>query len=360
VSRKTFFTTIFPILMTALMIFTIKSITTDANKESSEKAIDMLSDPIAFLASGVYDLFSVYFPEYGDRERKHKVVKAYQEGEIKNITQPLQILKDSNDTAGYNALRATYVKHLFEIAKFSNGKILEVKAYLSSGIDINTQDEKGRTILYYATGMKNSYLVRYLLKEGADTEIRDYIDLRAVDLLDKDKDAQLYLAFHHGDVVADANVKGLTNVSANYSYDANGKIIKTQVYGEQPSSWTPLMNAIQNNQTSEAKQYINSDQYLHAQTNNGSTALFFAIKFKNREVIDALLAHGADIQHRNHFGMNPLALAIKLNNLYAVRQLVEKGVDIHSVCASERTPVKFAQINKKEVIERYLVSVGAS
>ncbi len=359
-SRKTFFTTIFPILMTALMIFTIKSMTTDANKESSEKAIDMISDPIGFLSSGAYDLFSVYFPEYGDRERKHKVIKTFQEGEIKNITQPLQMLKDSNDTAGYDALRATYLKHLFKIAKSSNGKILEVKAYLRSGIDINTQDEKGRTLLYYATGMKNGYLVRYLLQEGADAEIRDYIDLRAVDLLDKNKDAQLYLAFHHGDVVADANAQGFTNVSANYSYDANGKIIKTQVYGEQQSSWTPLMSAIQNNQTSEAKQYINSGQYLHAQTNNGSTALFFAIKFKNDDVVELLLTHGANIQHRNKFDMNPLALAIKTNNLYAVRQLVEKGVNIKSICASERTPVQFAQINQREEIEAYLISIGAS
>ena len=342
------------------MIFVIKSITTDENRESSEIAIEMITEPIAFLASGTYDLFSVYFPEYGDRERKHKVIKTYQEGAIKNITQPLQLLKDSNDTAGYDALRATYVKHLFEVAKSSNGKILEVKAYLRSGININTQDEKGRTILYYATGMKNDYLVRYLLREGADAEIRDYIDLRPVDLLDKNQDAKLYLAFHHGDVVTEANTQGLTNVSANYSYDANGKIINTQVYGEQQSSWTPLMNAIQNNQTSEAKQYINSDQYLHAQTNNGSTALFFAIKFKNNDVVDLLLKHGANIQHRNKFDMNPLALAIKTNNLYAVQQLVKHGANIHAVCASSRTPVKFAQVNQRKEIEKYLISIGAS
>lgn len=359
-SLKNLLRILFPILMTALMIFVIKSMTTDANKESSETAIDMISDPIAFLASGVYDLFSVYFPEYGDRERKHKVIKTYQEGEIKNITQPLQMLKDSNNTSGYDALRATYVKRLFEIAKSSNGRVLEVKAYLRSGIDINTQDEKGRTILYYATGMKNGHLVRYLLKEGADTEIRDYINLRPVDLLDKNQDSQLYLAFHHGDVVSDANAQGLTNVAANYSYDANGKIIKTQVYGEQQSSWTPLMSAIQNNQTSEAKQYINSDQYLHAQTNNGSTALFFAIKFKNNDVVDLLLDHGAHIQHRNKFDMNPLALAIKTNNLYAVQQLVKHGADIHAVCASSRTPIKYAEVNQRDDIEAYLQSVGAS
>jgi len=358
VTPKNILKILFPIVMTTLMIIVIKVMITD--EEAKEEAIDMVSDPIAFFASFAYDVISVQAPEYGSKERQHKVIDKYQANEIKKIVQPLQTLKENNNTKAYNKLRESYIKELFKIVQSPNARILQVKAYLNSDININIQDEKKRTLLYYATAMKNDYLVRYLLKEGADPEIRDYVNLRPVDLLDKDQDTKLYLAFYHGDVIADAQHKGLSNVSATYRYDANGKIISTQVYGERQSSWTPLMMAINNGQTDEAEKYISSDQDIHAETNNGSTALFFAIKFKNDAIVDLLLNHGANIEHRNKFNMNPLALAIKTDNLYAVKTLVEHGANTHAVCASSRTPIKYAEVNRRDNIMEYLKSVGAS
>ena len=58
--------------------------------------------------------------------------------------------------------------------------------------------------------------------------------------------------------------------------------------------------------------------------------------------------------------MNPLALAIRLDNLYAVKALIKAGVNTHGVCASSRTPVKYAESNRRDKIAQYLKSVGAS
>lgn len=297
-----------------------------------------------------------------DSDKRHEIATKPLRKKQKLITTKLERLKTSGNLTAYNTLMDSYREQLFTIAKTTDGIPMEVRVLLESNIsiDINGQDTKDRTLLFYATSKKNAYLVRYLLSQGADPEIKDYVGLRPVDLLDKQKDRDLYLAFHHIDVDQESQKNGLSYVNVTYTYDQQNNITATKVIGEKKSTWSPLMLAIQDHSTLKALQYINNDQYIYDQTNNGSTALFLAIKYKDDEVLDALLQHGSNIQHRNRFKMNPLALAIKTNNLYAVQKLVDKGVDIKSICASERTPVKFAQVNQREEIEKYLISIGAS
>ncbi len=295
-------------------------------------------------------------------DQRHELAKKPLHKRQKEIATKLQRLKDSGNIEGYNSAIAYYKKRLFTIAETQKGIPLEALVLLSSDsdIDINMQDEKKRTLLFYATAQRNAYLVRYLLSLGADPEIRDYIDLRPIDLLDKQKDHALYLSFHNINVTKEAKASGLNSVQATYSYDKDNNIVSTEVIGEKKSSWSPLMLAIQDHNDMQALEYIKARKYLHDQTNNGSTALFLAIKYKENTILDALLDQGSDIEHRNRFNMNPLALAIRLDNLYAVKQLVQHGVNTHAICASDRTPIKYAEVNHREEIVDYLKSVGAS
>ena len=294
-------------------------------------------------------------------DKRHELSKKSLHKRQKKIATRLKLLKENGNIKGYDKAMAKYKKQLFYIAEQKKGIPSKVLVLLGGdfGIDINMQDEKQRTLLFYATAQRNAYLVRYLLLLGADPEIKDYINLRPIDLLDKQNDSELYLSFHNIDVTKEAQEVGISNVHATYTYD-NNNIVATKVSGEQQSNWTPLMMAIYNSQTVEAQQYINSGQDIHAETNNGSTALFFAIKNKDDAVVDLLLQHGANIEHRNKFNMNPLAFAIKTDNLYAVRTLVKHGANIQAVCASSRTPVKYAEVHRRDNIVEYLKSIGAS
>ena len=319
-------------------------------------------DPIGTIGPDVAEFAKDLAVYTVDSDKGYEIVAKNLRKKQKRITSKLERLKTSGNVTAYNTLMNSYREQLFTIAKTADGIPIETRVLLESdiGIDINAQDAKDRTLLFYATYQKNAYLVRYLLSRGADAEIKDYVGLRPIDLLDRQKDHALYLSFHHKDVYKDAKADGLNNVNVTYSYDQKNNITKTAVAGEQKSSWSPLMLAIQKLNTIEALNYINSNQYITDLTNNGSSALFLAIKYKNNAVLDALLAHGSNIQHRNRFNMNPLALAIKTNNLYAVQKLVDRGVDTKSICASERTPVKFAKVNQRKEIEAYLISIGAS
>ena len=343
-----------------LFIFVVNSVFPDNGTSRDEKKQSLFTvlDPIGHHISEIYGMVILSYPSL-DPQGVYEIRTEYQESKNRQFNQPLQRLKQNGDIEAYNALKQEYVQQLFTSVKSSDGNMSDTKALLSTGLDINVQDDKGRTILFYATSIKKDYLVRYLLSQGADRELKDYAGLRPVDLLDRQKDQALYLSFHHEGVQDKANAKGLSSVNALYSYDQDNNIVATKVYGEVQSSWSPLMLAIKENNTDIALQHINTNENLEAQTNNGSTALFATIKYSRRELLDALLAHHVNIEHRNSFNMSPLAFAIKLNNLYAVIKLVENGANVHTVCASGRTPLKYAEANQRTRIARYLKSVGS-
>lgn len=330
------------------------------SRDENKDAFMQMVDPVGTLSGDVAEFAfdaAVYATQPDERHSlAHKPVAKRKQ----HLADRFEAFKTSGNMEAYNTLMESCRQQLFAIAKTPDGSPTDVDVLLVSGIDIDTQDEEGRTMLFYATSVKNPYLVGLLLNLGADRNIADNVGLKPMDLLDPQKDRAIYLSFHHKDVDEAYQAKGYSSLQATYTYDQDNNIVKTEVIGEQRATWSPLILAIEQGNTQQALAYVNADRYLFDQTSNGSTALFLAIKYKDDDVLNALLQRGADIQHRNRFNMNPLALAIKVDNLYAVRRLVEQGVDIRSVCASNRTPVNYADVNRRTEIKQYLKSIGAS
>ena len=61
---------------------------------------------------------------------------------------------------------------LFETIK--NNDFERVKVLISSGYDVNTEDDYYRTPLMYASENGCLNIVKYLLDNGADVNIKDY------------------------------------------------------------------------------------------------------------------------------------------------------------------------------------------
>lgn len=354
-NKKLFIAAIINIVILSTFVIALKSIRSDENKHDVNSMISLFTNPISF----TYDYFSSLFPEYGNRDRAHKMWQEYHEQEAAKIAAPLKRFKENNNTQEHASLLEGYEHRAFEIAK-NGGDLHKLSALIASGVDVNSRDEKGRTLFFYAAATKNAYAMRSLIGEGADITLQDNLGIRPIDLIDQYKEPQLYEVFTIESDIATAKSQGYTNVAISYSYDANNRLLSKSVQGEQKASWSPLMVAIDQKDTQTALTLIDSGAKLNAVTNNGSTPLFFAIKYQNNAVVDTLLEHGSDIEHQNKFQMNPLALAIKLDNLYAVKALVKAGVNTHSICASSRTPVKYAEVNRRDEIMQYLKSIGAS
>jgi cell wall assembly regulator SMI1 len=92
------------------------------------------------------------------------------------------------------------------------------------------------------------------------------------------------------------------------------------------------------------------------------TALKFAVKNCTPEVIQALIASGADIDGPRGTDQTALMLAARSNNVLALRVLVENGADVSLRCklrwAENRTAQGLAELENRKKAAAYLASIG--
>jgi len=277
---------------------------------------------------------------------------------VPNANLKVELEPLSNDTKV--AIQQRYTNEFLDLAKSSDVDLAMIDKLLKKGVDINAQDEKGRTALIYAAKSKNSDVLRHLLLKKADRKIKDNMGVRAIDYLDKQRDSKLYKTLQSNNILIRDKKEGVSKTTASHNKEKNRKLFSTQSSGEDKDTWSPLMIAIKDFENDIVKEYIKTGQFLKDETNNGATPLYFAINYKNNRALDMLLAHGVDIEHINKYAVKPLAYAIIKDNFYAVKQIVEHGADVDSKVNGVRTPIELSKENRRKKIEKYLRSIGAS
>lgn len=90
-------------------------------------------------------------------------------------------------------------------------------------------------------------------------------------------------------------------------------------------------------------------------SNLGVTALLYAAPKGSREMVDALLEHGADSSISSDAGLTPLMVAANSGNLGAVISLVEHGADV-KLKLEGVSVLDMAQRKKHEKVVEYLKS----
>ena len=93
------------------------------------------------------------------------------------------------------------------------------------------------------------------------------------------------------------------------------------------------------------------EQNPNAQDRHGSTALLEALEYDyNKNIIDLLLAHGADIKATNKEGMNALHVAATSGFAPFVELMLLHNVDIDHISSTGNTPLSLAAANGHEEI----------
>ena len=186
------------------------------------------------------------------------------------------------------------------------GNLDMLKEFISIGIDVNMKDQYGYSLLHKAVREEHINIVEFLIENGADVNAEDLAE-----------NTPLYYAIETGNV---NEVKMLVDNKADIN-----TIYKLGI--------TPLICAI--------------DFYKEKREKN-----FY-------EIIELLIANGADINIESEFG-TPLIRAVTDEQNDIVKLLIDNGADINKMDEFEGTPLHIASKNgNKELVELF-ISKGAN
>jgi ankyrin repeat protein len=157
-------------------------------------------------------------------------------------------------------------------------------ALIKRGVDVNTVDKSGNTLLIQAIRRDIPELFDYLLKNRARVNTRN-----------KNGETALSIAAYTGSL---AYAKKLIDAGAEVNF-----------FG-----WPPLSYAAYNGHYEIAEYLLKRGAEVNATTENGSTALFFAARFGHIEVVNLLLKNKADPTVVNENGETAVDWALKGKN----------------------------------------------
>lgn len=166
---------------------------------------------------------------------------------------------------------------------------------INRGMDVNSVDAAGNTLLMQTVNRDNKEFFDYLLKRRARINTRN-----------RNGETALSLAAYRGKLYF---VQRLVESGA----DVN-------LYG-----WPPLIYAAFNGHTAVAEYLLTKGAEVNATTENGSTALLFAARFGHIEVVELLLRHKADPNVVNERGASAIDWALKTDNTDIAELLHKAG-----------------------------------
>lgn len=166
---------------------------------------------------------------------------------------------------------------------------------VNRGMDVNSVDPAGNTLLMQTVQRDNREFFDFLLKRRARLNVRN-----------RNGETALSLAAYRG---ALEFVRSLVEAGADIN-----------LYG-----WSPLIYAAFNGHADVAEYLIKRGAEVNAVTENGSTALLFAARFGHIELVRLLLRYKADPNIVNDRGATAVDWALKTGNTDIAELLRQMG-----------------------------------
>ncbi|HZI61328.1 MAG TPA: ankyrin repeat domain-containing protein [Pyrinomonadaceae bacterium] len=207
------------------------------------------------------------------------------------------------------------------------GETSKVLQILNSGVNVNAsfaRDESelsGKTALMAAASRGHSDLVSALIKRGATVDLKHYSGQTA-----------LMFGAHGGDK---STIEALLRAGA----DVNASLVSPHA-GE----FTPLTITIN---TDHAQRFEVARILLAAKAEVNPKGRFFVSPLmhalKDFEMVQLLIAHGADVNQKNFRGATALMAAAGSGATAVVKYLIEKGADVRARDQDGNTALMYAE-----------------
>lgn len=196
------------------------------------------------------------------------------------------------------------------ILKSNDTKALE--DLIAAGLDVNSRDDKGDTMLYYTlVNNDNLLMARKLIDAGADVNAPSSSGMTPI-LVATSKANELQLQKMMLNTMDFEEQKEIVNarISEEIEYEMNRAIAMLQMLIEQGADvnqetplGTPLMSAATSDWNLDIIEILlKNGAKVNQQDKNGRTAMFYAQVFDCQEVMTLLLKAGADINIRDNNG----------------------------------------------------------
>lgn len=176
-----------------------------------------------------------------------------------------------------------------------SGNTQSIISLLDRGVDLNTVDIAGNTLLIQSVRQDNQTLFDYLLQRRARLNVRN-----------RNGETALSLAAFAGKLQF-----------AQRLVEAGAEV---NMYG-----WSPLAYAAFNGHLAIAELLLKRGAEVNAKTENGSTALLLAVRNGHHELVDLLLKNKADPNIASQRGETPVDMALKTNNTTIAEKLRAAG-----------------------------------
>ena len=208
---------------------------------------------------------------------------------------------------------------------------------LMKGANVDTQEVDGNTPLYCAVSNNHEHLVRRLLVDNADVNIKyeENASERIYLVRGKDTGKQAW----HYVLVKKALLPLFLRRTNGGKVDVSdfGRILKSG-WGKDPPE--------------EVRKNINEMGATFPDTQS-QTVLHVASKSARLEIVDLLVKYKADINASDMDGFTPLHLAAMYGNIQVVKKLVETNADVN-LKVDGKDAADLARMNEETEIEEYL------
>ena len=237
------------------------------------------------------------------------------------------------------------------------------------GAELNAQDTNGDTPVHYAAMYKRSEMLKTLYESGADLTMRDHKERSplyfAIGCKDDDirrEMVALYIENLDGLQIVSENGTSVLYFLIELGYnDLALRFLDWTGDPEPPKNgeYTALYWAVKHGNLDLVKRLISMGAEVNVSKDNGLTALQAACYDpENSLIVQELLSAGAD-PHIDYKGWTPLHYASKKVCEETVRLLVEAGANVNLLSPGSLSPLHYAFLEDQLELAEFLILMGA-